>query len=172
MSTDSPAGKSQPSAGSLPLLHSSILEKPSPSQSTLAKSLDGLFAKKVHKSKSPSTNNSHPPCGVLGSLPMLHSVILSTPSPSQSKVANGLLGSAANTAHISIMPAIIASQSSSGLLGSVPLLHSVLLSAPPPSQSNIPNGLFGSAAKMAHISIVCPGGILQPSLGSLPALHS
>ena len=75
-------------------------------------------------------------------------------------------------AHISTMPAIAAWQSSFGSFGFVPALHSVRLSIPPLSQSNIPNGLFGSAANMAHISMLCPAGILQPSFGSLPALHS
>ena len=72
-----------------------------------------------------------------------HSVKLSTPPPSQSAVAKSLVGFAANNAHISCPAAIADVQSSKEASGSPPLLHSVRLSTPPLSQSNVSKALPG-----------------------------
>ena len=111
-----------------------------------------------------------------GSPPLLHSVILSTPPLSQSAVAKAFVGSSANKAQMSTPSDIAALQSSAGLLGSAPLLHSVRLSIPPPSQSAVANGWFGLLIIIAQISTLAAIAIEQSSdgspVGSPPKLHS
>ena len=87
--------------------------------------------------------------GSVGSPPARHSVRLSSPPPSQSAVASGLIGFAITIAQISTPSDMAASQSSCGEppLGSVPASHSVALSIPPPSQSKAPTALVGLAIR-------------------------
>ena len=76
---------------------------------------------------------------------------LSIPPPSQSSIAIGLVGSAVMRTQIFTIPAIAASQSSDGSVGSLPLSHSVALSIPPLSQSAVANELIGKLAMCAQI---------------------
>ena len=76
---------------------------------------------------------------------MVHSVALVWPSPSQSNVANGLLGFNAKIAQISVVSVFATAQSSAGFNGSPPFSHSMILLIPPLSQSANAIGLIGFA---------------------------
>ena len=107
-----------------------------------------------------------------GSPPFAHSVALSTPPPSQSAVAKGPNGFAAINAHKSKLAFIATVHSSAAFNGSPPLAHSVALSTPPPSQSNVAKAIVGSAAIKAHTSRPAADAAVHSSAeldGSVPA---
>ena len=119
----------------------------------------------------PVTGSIVPPLGPK------HSVKLSTPPPSQSKLAIGLAGFAARNSHKSKPESAKASQLSSGpKKGSPPASHSSKLLTPPPSQSAVAIGLIGLANINAQWSISASAKLSQLSSnelsGSPPAIHS
>ena len=94
----------------------------------------------AHTSKPAATTEVHSSAASSGSPPLAHSVALSTPPPSQSKLAKALPGFVAMIAHTSKPAVAAAVHSSADANGSVPAWHSVILSTPPPSQSACANG--------------------------------
>ena len=90
---------------------------------------------------------------IVGFPPKLHSVKLSIPPPSQSNEARGWVASPPMIIHISKPAAVMLVHSSEASDGSPPFAHSVALSAPPPSQSNIAIFDIGKAVIYAQISM-------------------
>ena len=96
------------SDGSSPSAHSTLLIIPPPSQSALAKGLEGFNVKIAQISKPSSKTVIQSSAGSEGSSPLKHSVILLIPPPSQSAKARGLVGLANTRIQMSIFPSIAA----------------------------------------------------------------